>query len=516
MDTNEISCPNCGHLNNYISEGCVKCGIIFSKYLEIQAREKGAVSTESGTAEEEKTVEQALEAKPADGPASVSTDIEAEPDKLQPDTTTPSETEEPLLKMDTIHQDDIEAPAPEVSIADNEAAQIKSADYSEKEITLSPETPIEPQPESSIFAALDKQAESLPESDSIHATSEVQTKAPIEIQQTEENIGQEKSIEEFPASTGTETPPVAADEEILELVEPLTDEKKDRQTPDAEKLEMLDQDQLETVKEEEKPPKTETPQEPSSENAQIAPAAKEQNDLGEQEIKLEAVAVAVTSDDLPSKPDEQARTVLLKKQQAALAKAEALKKEKEAQAKAVALKKQKLAKLEALKKQKAAQSKLEAQRRQRAKLAKAEALAKPKTASARADAHRQQSEAQETAEAAHNQTTTEVQAERPAAKNSTASGRKIMSLLKKYEGKTIGINYDNSSEIRAAELVEANDEFFSVLVKDKKLHYSYPVQTLLSLVEGEDGVEAGEDESKSRFTAIIKVYPVLTALTRHQ
>ena len=33
MDTNEITCPKCGHLNNYISEGCVKCGIIFSKYF---------------------------------------------------------------------------------------------------------------------------------------------------------------------------------------------------------------------------------------------------------------------------------------------------------------------------------------------------------------------------------------------------------------------------------------------------------------------------------------------------
>ena len=40
MDANEITCPKCGHLNNYISEGCVKCGIIFSKYFEMQAREK--------------------------------------------------------------------------------------------------------------------------------------------------------------------------------------------------------------------------------------------------------------------------------------------------------------------------------------------------------------------------------------------------------------------------------------------------------------------------------------------
>ena len=40
MDANEITCPKCGHLNNYISEGCVKCGIIFSKYFEMQKREQ--------------------------------------------------------------------------------------------------------------------------------------------------------------------------------------------------------------------------------------------------------------------------------------------------------------------------------------------------------------------------------------------------------------------------------------------------------------------------------------------
>jgi len=57
--------------------------------------------------------------------------------------------------------------------------------------------------------------------------------------------------------------------------------------------------------------------------------------------------------------------------------------------------------------------------------------------------------------------------------------------------------------------VEANDEFFSVAVKDKKLQYSYPLQTLVSLVEGEDGVEAEESESKIKFSAVIKVYPLV-------
>ena len=86
---------------------------------------------------------------------------------------------------------------------------------------------------------------------------------------------------------------------------------------------------------------------------------------------------------------------------------------------------------------------------------------------------------------------------------------KLLGLLKRYKGKCIGINYDNSAEIKEAELVEANEEFFSVLVKDKKVQYSYPLKTILTIVEGERGVETGEDDKKSKFDAVIKVYPLV-------
>jgi hypothetical protein len=90
-----------------------------------------------------------------------------------------------------------------------------------------------------------------------------------------------------------------------------------------------------------------------------------------------------------------------------------------------------------------------------------------------------------------------------------ATNLKIMELLKKYEGKTIGINYDNSADIKAAKLVEANDEYFSVMVAETKVQYSFPLQTLLSLIEGEDGVPSEESESKTKFSAVIKVYPLV-------
>ncbi len=86
---------------------------------------------------------------------------------------------------------------------------------------------------------------------------------------------------------------------------------------------------------------------------------------------------------------------------------------------------------------------------------------------------------------------------------------KLLGLLKRYKGKAIGINYDNSAEIKEAELVEANEEFFSVMVKEKKVQYSYPLKTILTIVEGEQGVETGEDGKKVKFDAVIKVYPLV-------
>ena len=86
---------------------------------------------------------------------------------------------------------------------------------------------------------------------------------------------------------------------------------------------------------------------------------------------------------------------------------------------------------------------------------------------------------------------------------------KLLGLLKRYKGKAIGINYDNSTEIKEAELVDANEEFFSVMVKAKKLQYSYPLKSILTIIEGQEGVETDQDNKKLKFDAVIKVYPLV-------
>ncbi|MBW2470314.1 MAG: hypothetical protein JRE62_13495, partial [Deltaproteobacteria bacterium] len=173
------------------------------------------------------------------------------------------------------------------------------------------------------------------------------------------------------------------------------------------------------------------------------------------------------------------------------------------QAKAVAEKKKKLAraKAEALKKQKMAQARAEALRKNKAARTRALALKKKKADQAKAEAFKKQKAAQARAE----ESTENVEVAAAGQSNYV----KLLGLLKRYKGKAIGINYDNSAKIKEAELVEANEEFFSVVVKEKKIQYSYPLKTILTIVEGEQGVEIGQNNNKVKFDAVIKVYPLV-------
>jgi len=168
---------------------------------------------------------------------------------------------------------------------------------------------------------------------------------------------------------------------------------------------------------------------------------------------------------------------------------------------------------EARKKKMAAQARAKALKVQKLKLAKAQTLKKKKLKLAQAQALKKQKAAQAGIEKAN----TEVAAGSHAPEADTppvntqrlGANTKMLGLLKKYEGQAIGINYDNSAAIKEAQLVEANDEFFSVFVKEKELNYRHPLKTILTIIEGKDGVETGKSEQKEKFTAVVKVYPLV-------
>ena len=177
------------------------------------------------------------------------------------------------------------------------------------------------------------------------------------------------------------------------------------------------------------------------------------------------------------------------------------------------------AKIQALKRQKAALAKAQAHKKQQLLLAKAAALKRKKAAEAEAQAGAANAQAiNKKRAAAAGEPTPKIEdaaAGAPQKGASAAIGRdlevnsKLQELLKKYSGKAIGINYDNSVEIREALLEKANNEYFSVFVKDKKLHYSYPLKTILAIIEGPEGVDAGNSKQPKKFNAVIKVYPLV-------
>ena len=207
----------------------------------------------------------------------------------------------------------------------------------------------------------------------------------------------------------------------------------------------------------------------------------------------EPIELAAPTGDGPAKTDESPAS------DDAKAKADAIQKHTDAQASLEAAKIEKAAKTK-----KAALAKAQALKKKKLKLAKAQALKKKKLKLAKAQALKKQREAQ-----AGSAKTGKAAAMDASMVQSMETNTQLLGLLKKYEGQTIGINYDNSADIKEAELVATNTEFFSVLVKDQNLTYCHPLKTILTVIEGKDGVEAGKPEENAKFSAVVKVYPLV-------
>jgi hypothetical protein len=223
------------------------------------------------------------------------------------------------------------------------------------------------------------------------------------------------------------------------------------------------------------------------------------------EFAAATAEVAAKSEDSSVPGEAQAKADAIHKQTEAHASLEAVKIKKAAQGLAEAQEKHKAtSEATLLKKQKIARSKAQDLKIQKLKLAQAQALKRKKAAWVKAQALKKQKEAQIGIEKTNTETATG-----STMAQSMEANTKMMGLLKKYEGQAIGINYDNSADIKEAELVEANDEFFSVFVKDQKLNYSHPLKTILTIIEGQDGVEAGTAAQKAKFKVVVKVYPLV-------
>ena len=208
--------------------------------------------------------------------------------------------------------------------------------------------------------------------------------------------------------------------------------------------------------------------------------------------------------------DAQSKAAAIEKQKASLAKAQKKNRQAAALAKAQAQKKQDeaLAKEQALQKQKLVLAKEQAVKKQKLVLANAADLKRKKAAHAKAQALKKQKAAQADIEAAKKKESATA-ADRPQLAPGLQSNTRMQTLLAKYKGRVIGINYDNSADIKAAQLVAANAEYFRVFVKDQNLHYSYPLKSILTVIEGKEGVDMGDAKQPNKFIAVIKVYPLV-------
>lgn len=510
MEENQITCPQCGLVNNCLADACVQCGIIFVKDPNTKL--------EAATQGDEKG--KAIEA------------AEAILDETQPSIASGAPDNE-TIKEPELHEDTLEGRIPQA-----EEIQLTEVESSDSEIPESEENK-QPQNTEIELEAIETAIETVtgPTDALTHFLWDVKADEPVEPSAVEsaekfadtpdspkkavdEPVKTDKSVsaneDSHDSKTGDtaakqfEAGALAADEstEIL-LTSEFKREQSESTTPaNAEApahkpAEPANSGDKSTPKVEFQPVEPEIILETESEVTPVEHGT-DQTDAQADVPASTEMPDQTTEIDLQTKQQSQkARQEALIKQQEALLKAEARKKEEAARAKAAALKKKKLnrAKAEALKKQKAAQAKAEALKKKKASQDKALALEKQNASQASRDALKKQKNAQAKAEISAG--------DMQVAAADRSNHAKFLGLLQRYEGKAIGINYDNSAEIKEAELVEANEEFFSVKVKDKKVQYSYPLKTILTIVEGEQGVETGEDDNKAKFDAVIKVYPLV-------
>jgi len=529
MEANQITCPQCGLANNELAESCVQCGIIFIKNPVMSTHTIKDDQKRKAIEEAEAMLDKTQAPPDPDGDTAEMQIPKEETTDIKPEAAAP---EAPKPKADknsenqTIEMEAVEAgmeTVPEVP----KAEQNKDAENQEIEmeaIEAAMETVDGTEDVEALFlseVSKDKSSEgSSPE------TAQKTVGPPAEPEKTDDLNGEtlhskadEVDSQNPEADALAVDPPAAGDS----MAEPQKEENR------AEKEEA--QNTSGTVETAETETAVTEIVEPAKSEDQSIPADAAQP--AKQEIKIEEKPEATTDQAATTKAEtppypiatiempeelieanaradeqaEKAKQDALKKQQEAQAKAEALQKEKVAEV--VALKKKRLAQIQALKKQKAAQAKAEALKKRKEALAKVRASRKQKATQARADALKKQIEAQIEAEASSQQVQHASTGGSQAAAAGMSNYERLLGLLKRYKGKAIGINYDNSSEIREAELVEANEEFFSVRVKDKKLQYSYPLKTILTIVEGQEGVETGEGDKKAKFDAVIKVYPLV-------
>jgi hypothetical protein len=551
MDPNLMSCPTCGHAVSSTAGACTYCGAIISRggdkdQTAAQIAAKETQSTVSEPPEQsaeiplavELTEEEAAAGRPSESvlaqqmPAEPIAAESAEPaTEAAPSAEAPAEEAEAELEVAPPEKEPAATPDPETlrpSTDSRSNFEITSTVAVEPAAVFlfEPATAGNPMPEDEAPAAAENRSVG-----SAHPTAAEQIQA-------------ESGPEEMLVSPAPEVLDLAAEEpvesetlgaEIIEMVETLAseDQAQPSKASDGRSAPNKAAGESQDGQPDGRQP-TEMQETAADENGGLISEALEETILLEPADEVQIPAKAGSGQveekrktDTPKSTgtakagsgataaEPKMRPDVLKIENAAREMAAAIKKQQEKSVEVENLKAQKAEtdKIQALKKQRAALANEQAKKKQKLLLAKAAALKRKKAAEAKAPSLKRQKDApagsdppqkENAAAAGSRQEDTPTAIARNLEVNS-----KLQDLLKKYEGRTIGINYDNSAEIREALLEEANREYFSVFVKDKQLHYSYPLKTILTVIEGKEGVDAGSSKQPHKYNAVIKVYPLV-------
>jgi len=547
MDSNLMSCPRCGHVVSNAADACTYCGAIISEGGHKEQTDD-KIAAEETPAMEPALTSQSAEAllidemiDEADNSIKSSESILEQKTSADPAADPPDPATEAELPADAEAAVETASPEKDQTLTpDQETVQQSTVSESGSDIAVieveDPEAVAIVQPVSAADFMQDDEAPPAGENPAAGGADQtVEGQAQAEFEAERDPVSPQPKIL---ASAAEETDPSETPGiEIAEMVEPqaaadyadrstvsdgwpLADEAMDA-APNDDQVDW----QPDPVEEKEIAIEQESglTSESLGDTILLEPAdevqtpARKTSDRVVKKAKMVAPKPAsVAKGGSGAKAEEpKMRADVLKIEKAAQDMAAAIEKQKEKliEAENSKDKKAEAARIQALKAQKAALAKAQAQKKQKLLLAKAAALKRKKAAEAKAQALKKQRKAQsaiETPKCEEAAAPDHRQADKPTViTGSVEVSSRMQDLLKKYEGQAIGINYDNSTEIKEALLEDANSEYFSVFVRDKKLHYNYPLKTILTVIEGQDGVDTGTSKQPTKFKAVVKVYPLV-------
>ena len=544
MDTNLVNCAQCGHSVSQTAKACTYCGAVVSEGESTLQNDEIVAAEETPSPEPVLSLQEEVQPTDVEMPEESESAVEvvaeeAEPDSSDPVSAEPAEMMSPESSVaaepenaeeDVVIElsDDSHATENQQEISP-EVSEVEIEDQSVSEDPGVPDDKIESDAMPPLVTEADAESgeeEIAPETEIIdsadEATDEIEEQVQSENDPPEPAVFPESEIIDI-AEDGSNVLDTA-EAEVIEIVEAAPQSSpemvpSDEQAQAEETTDIVEEMPSADIEDPTPEPEATTKSEDSEEEVlltltdEVDPPSEDSFEDGDDAVPMdtaEIIAKITKEESMPeSKSNEKPQV------DADLNEAEAIPKSEETQLPPEILKIERAAHdmADALRKQRAAMAETKDQNKQEDyDLAKADADKRKKVALARYQALKRERKSQGKIEVLNTEKATAptsvTKGSHRAIVQNLETETKLVGLLNKYEGQTVGINYENSTEIKEAELVEANEEFFSVFVKEKDLRYNYPLKTIAAVVEGKNGIVDSDSAHETIVNAVLKVYPL--------